>query len=125
MSHSHFTQITPRGVVTGALAISILGCTNATQLGKESARPTFAAAGSSRDHFVTGAHGFLETQTLSVALDRIDQRELPLDRNYRRMGAGRGVTVYVFDGGVLGAHPELVGRVRKGYDAFPGDPAVC
>jgi subtilisin family serine protease len=122
---SHRTRITQRSVTTGSLAIAILGCANATQIGKESTRATFAAAGSSLNHIGTSVRGFLETQTLSLALDRIDQRDLPLDRNYRRVGAGRGVTVYVFDGGVLATHPELAGRVRKGYDAFPNDQAVC
>ena len=64
-------------------------------------------------------------ETVSFALDRIDQRDLPLDHTYRRRGTGRGVTVYVFDGGILPTHPELAGRVRKGYDAFESDPPVC
>jgi subtilisin family serine protease len=33
--------------------------------------------------------------------------------------------VYVFDGGVSDTHPELAGRVRRGYSAFPDDPKVC
>ena len=66
-----------------------------------------------------------EEQTLSVALDRIDQRALPLDRTYRHFGSGRGVTIYVFDGGILASHPELSGRVRVGYDAFPGEEHIC
>jgi subtilisin family serine protease len=66
-----------------------------------------------------------EEQTLSVALDRIDQRDLPLDRTYRHFGSGRGVTIYVFDGGVLASHPELRGRVRVGYDAFPSEEHIC
>src|SRR6185436_9230126 len=66
-----------------------------------------------------------ETQTVSLALDRIDQHGLPLDHTYRRQGTGAGVKVYVFDGGVLAGHPELAGRVRKGFDAFPTDPGVC
>lgn len=72
-----------------------------------------------------GNRSLFETRTVSMALDRIDQRDLPLDRTYRRRGTGRGVTVYVFDGGILPTHPELVGRVRKGYDAFENDPDVC
>lgn len=67
----------------------------------------------------------IEESTLSLALDRIDQQELPLDRTYRHFGTGRGVTVYVFDGGVMDTHPELAGRVRRGFDAFPGEERLC
>lgn len=38
---------------------------------------------------------------------------------------GAGVTVYVFDGGVSTTHPELAGRVRRGFTAFPGDAPIC
>jgi subtilisin family serine protease len=82
-----------------------------------------SAAGTSYDRAVATA--FVEEPTLSLALDRIDQRELPLDRTYRHFGTGRGVTVYVFDGGVLDVHPELIGRVRRGFDAFPGEERLC
>src|SRR5207249_5312395 len=95
------------------------------RVGVETSKPTFASAGAILSNISNGARGLFESQTLSLALDRIDQRVLPLDRTYRRIGTGRGVTVYVFDGGVLSAHPELSGRVRKGYDAFPSDPKVC
>ena len=63
---------------------------------------------------------YVESQTVSLALDRIDQQSLPLDRTYRHFGTGAGVTVYVFDGGILDTHPELAGRVRRGFNAFPG-----
>ena len=66
-----------------------------------------------------------EGPTVSFALDRIDQRALPLDRTYRHGATGKGVTVYVFDGGVSSTHPELAGRVRAGYTAFPTDPKIC
>jgi subtilisin family serine protease len=68
---------------------------------------------------------YVEAQTVSFALDRIDQRDLPLDRTYRHFGTGSGVTVYVFDGGILESHPELAGRVRRGFDAFPADDRIC
>lgn len=35
------------------------------------------------------------------------------------------VTVYVFDGGISTTHPEIAGKVRIGYTAFPDDPLVC
>jgi subtilisin family serine protease len=65
------------------------------------------------------------SQTVSFALDRIDQRDLPLDRTYRHPATGKGVTVYVFDGGVSQQHPELAGRVRVGYTGFPDDAKIC
>lgn len=74
---------------------------------------------------VSSAGSLTESRTASLALDRIDQVDLPLDHTYRHFGTGRGVTVYVFDGGVLESHPELAGRVRRGFDAFPGDERLC
>jgi aqualysin 1 len=65
------------------------------------------------------------SQTVSFALDRIDQRELPLDRTYRHPATGKGVTVYVFDGGISPTHPELAGRVRTGFSAFSDDEKIC
>ena len=125
MSHCFKTRSTTKSVATTALAVSFLGCTQATRVGVEPTRPTFASAGAILSNVGNTARGWFESQTVSLALDRIDQRALPLDRTYRRTGTGRGVAVYVFDGGVLGTHPELNGRVRKGYDAFPNDPKVC
>jgi subtilisin family serine protease len=123
MSHSFHSQSPSKSVAASAFLAALLGCTHATRAGLEPARPTFTSAGSFLSA-VANARS-VETQTVSLALDRIDQHDLPLNRTYRRDGTGRGVTVYVFDGGVLATHPELVGRVRKGYDAFPGDPKVC
>ena len=105
--------------------LALVSCTQATRARVESARPTFASAGALISNVAYGTRSLFESQTVSLALDRIDQRTLPLDQTYRRTGMGRGVTVYVFDGGVLASHPELDGRVRKGYDAFPSDPKVC
>jgi subtilisin family serine protease len=109
-----------------AVFVALLGCTQAARTGVEHNSPSLSIAGSSIAR-VTGAAStaMVETQTVSLALDRIDQRQLPLDHTYRRRGTGRGVTIYVFDGGILPTHPELAGRVRKGYDAFEADPPVC
>lgn len=66
-----------------------------------------------------------ESRTPSLALDRITKRQPLLNGNARRSGTGRGVTIYVFDGGIAEDHAELAGRVRIGYDAFPSWPRVC
>jgi subtilisin family serine protease len=63
--------------------------------------------------------------TVSRALDRLDQRGATLDGQFRHAGSGRGVTVYVFDGGILATHPDLAGRVRRGYDAFAPQDTPC
>src|SRR5688500_11433674 len=115
-------------VVAGVLFLSIPGCTHATRTAKAPAgtSPAFvAAAGGLLSNFYNTARSVFENETVSLALDRIDQRDLPLDKTYRRRGTGAGVTVYVFDGGILPSHPELAGRVRKGFNAFDGDGEIC
>ncbi|MBX4189078.1 S8 family peptidase [Candidatus Parcubacteria bacterium] len=102
------------------LALSTLwGCTTAkskeevvTQSGlrKEAPRPRFILS---------------TNKTLSYGLDRIDQRNAQLDGEYTHMGTGKGVTIYVFDGGISPDHPELAGRVRVGFIGFPDDPKIC
>ena len=56
--------------------------------------------------------------TLSWGLDRIDQRNLPLDTRYTRTQSGAGVSVYVIDTGVRSTHSELVGRVATGFSTI-------
>lgn len=54
-------------------------------------------------------------------LDRIDQRNLPLDRSYTwPESAGAGVTVYVIDTGIRISHKDFGGRASYGWD-FVGD----
>ncbi|MFG2482967.1 S8 family peptidase [Streptomyces virginiae] len=52
------------------------------------------------------------------SLDRIDQRELPLDGSYTYPGRAGGVTVYVLDTGINTGHREFGGRARAGYNAL-------
>lgn len=49
-------------------------------------------------------------------LDRIDQPKRYLDNTYAYATRGRGVAVYVVDGGVYGRHREFGSRVGSGFD---------
>jgi subtilisin family serine protease len=49
-------------------------------------------------------------------LDRIDQRDLPLDQRYTYNATGAGVTAYIADSGINSTHVEFGGRVRRGYN---------
>jgi subtilisin family serine protease len=51
-------------------------------------------------------------------LDRIDQRNLPLDNSYTYNATGSGVTAYIIDTGILSTHSEFGGRVAAGYSAI-------
>ncbi|MFD6227863.1 S8 family peptidase [Streptomyces sp. NPDC060232] len=51
------------------------------------------------------------------ALDRIDQRELPLDGSYTYATKAEGVTVYILDTGINTRHREFGGRARAGHNA--------
>jgi subtilisin family serine protease len=57
----------------------------------------------------------------SWGLDRIDQRDLPLDSAYNFTNKGDGVTAYVIDTGVRVDHPTFEGRASGGFDAIDGD----
>ncbi|WP_370074310.1 S8 family serine peptidase [Nocardioides sp.] len=71
---------------------------------------------------------FIEAdQTLSIdatqtgatwGLDRIDQRDLPLNGSYTYDRTGSGVTAYIIDTGILAGHSEFGGRVQSGYTAI-------
>lgn len=61
-------------------------------------------------------------------LDRIDQRYLPLDDDYKPIGDGSGVNVYVLDTGIRTTHEEFEDRASFVYDAMEyavGDGSDC
>ncbi|MEH1124664.1 S8 family peptidase [Micromonospora sp. CPCC 206061] len=64
-----------------------------------------------------------ETQTNppSWGLDRIDQRNLPLNRSYTYPTAASSVRAYIIDTGIRISHNDFGGRAVHGYDAVDGD----
>jgi subtilisin family serine protease len=58
-------------------------------------------------------------------LNRIDQRNLPLNTTYVYNWTGAGVRVYVIDTGIRTTHSQFGGRAANVFDAFGGSGADC
>jgi subtilisin family serine protease len=60
-------------------------------------------------------------------IDRVDQRDLPLNGTYVYNADGTGVTAYIIDTGIRFDHVEFGGRAVKGFDAVTsgGTAADC
>jgi aqualysin 1 len=56
-------------------------------------------------------------------LDRIDQRNLPLNNIYLYTATGAGVKVYVIGTGIRFSHTQFGGRAVSGFDAIDGGSA--
>ncbi|HEX5869389.1 MAG TPA: S8 family serine peptidase [Longimicrobium sp.] len=50
-------------------------------------------------------------------LDRVDQRNLPLNGTYTYTPTGAGVHAYIIDTGIKSGHTQFTGRMGNGYDA--------
>ncbi|MEU1387918.1 MULTISPECIES: S8 family peptidase [unclassified Nonomuraea] len=57
-----------------------------------------------------------QTDPPSWGLDRVDQRNLPLDHGYTYTTLASGVTVYVLDSGLRTTHTQFQGRASIGVD---------
>ena len=57
----------------------------------------------------------------SYGIDRVDQKDLPLDDLYRYTGTGEGIVTYGIDTGVNKEHPDFEGRASYGPDLVNGD----
>ncbi|HET8781189.1 MAG TPA: S8 family peptidase [Pyrinomonadaceae bacterium] len=58
-------------------------------------------------------------------LDRIDQRNRPLNAIYTFNWTGAGVRAYVIDTGIRTSHAQFGGRASNVFDAFGGSGADC
>ena len=66
----------------------------------------------------------LGTQTGATwGLDRIDQRNRPLNGSYTYPRDAANVTAYIIDTGIRFAHTDFGGRATSGYDAVDGGSA--
>jgi len=59
----------------------------------------------------------------SWGLDRIDQRDLPLNNLYQYSTTASNVHAYIIDTGISTTHPDFGGRAVSGFDAVDGGPA--
>ena len=108
-------------ITTGALTCEITGLTNGTAYTFVVSATNSAGTSdpsSASDPVTPNSEPTEGVTTLSWGLDRIDQRNLPLDTRYTRTQSGAGVTVYVVDTGVRSTHSELVGRVATGFSTI-------
>ena len=64
-----------------------------------------------------------QTNPPSWGLDRIDQRNLPLNSSYTYPNTASNVRAYIIDTGIRFTHNDFGGRAVSGYDAIDGGSA--
>lgn len=70
----------------------------------------------------TEAHMEQTTTTTTWGLDRIDERNLPLNGQYSTgIWTGQGVDIYIIDTGTRLTHDEFTNRILNGYDVIDND----
>ncbi|XP_077990523.1 aqualysin-1-like [Glandiceps talaboti] len=67
---------------------------------------------------------FADQSIASWGLDRVDQRNLPLDNVFVPEGDGAGVNAYIFDTGIRYDHVDFEGRAFFFFDSIGDPPAV-
>lgn len=94
--------------------------------GVEAVRSDPGVAYVEADQVVEAPTAAQDTQTFAPwHLDRIDQRDLPLNTSYTFDFRGTGVRVYVVDTGIDVHHEEFGGRAAVAYDALGGNGEDC
>jgi subtilisin family serine protease len=89
-----------------------------TEAKRLAADPAVASVVQNRTFHIDGT----QPSPPSWGLDRIDQRNLPLNNSYTYPdSAGEGVTAYIIDTGVRITHSDFGGRASYGYDAVDND----
>jgi len=61
----------------------------------------------------------------SWGLDRIDQRDLPLDSSYTYPNSGTGVTAFIIDTGIRTTHSDFGGRATWGTNTADSNNTDC
>jgi subtilisin family serine protease len=64
-----------------------------------------------------------QTNPPSWGLDRIDQRNLPLNQSYTYPNTAGAVRAYIIDTGIRFSHNDFGGRAASGFDAVDGGSA--
>ncbi len=67
----------------------------------------------------------VQSPTPNWGVDRIDQRNLPMNNSYTYFNNGTGVTAYVIDTGINPTHPDFGGRAQVGTDVIGGNGIDC
>ncbi|MFB9908757.1 S8 family peptidase [Allokutzneria oryzae] len=67
------------------------------------------------------AYGYGTQTNPTWGLDRIDQKNLPLDKKYSYANTASNVTAYIVDTGIHKTHPDFGGRAVDGYDFIDND----
>lgn len=93
--------------------------TNAKTAARIAADPSVAYVEQSQTIRISGT----QANPPSWGLDRIDQRNLPLNNSYTYPNTATNVNAYVIDTGIRFSHNDFGGRAVSGFDAIDGGSA--